>query len=91
MPSGTERRVRLKLLSSAKPYHHAHASENKKVTQNRKMPQRTDQSMNDRALVLGGGGLAGIAWMSGLAYGLAESGVALMDANRIIEIGRAHV
>ena len=40
--------------------------------------------MNDRALVLGGGGLAGIAWMSGLAHGLAESGVALANANRII-------
>lgn len=28
----------------------------------------------ERALVLGGGGLAGIAWMTGLLYGLAEAG-----------------
>ncbi len=40
--------------------------------------------MGDRALVLGGGGPVGIAWEVGLAAGLAEGGVRLADANRII-------
>ena len=33
--------------------------------------------MKDRALVLGGGGVAGIAWMTGLLFGLGEQGVDL--------------
>jgi NTE family protein len=37
-----------------------------------------------RALVLGGGGLAGIAWEIGLLAGLAEAGVLLRDAELII-------
>ena len=40
--------------------------------------------MGDRALVLGGGGPIGIAWEVGLAAGLAEGGVRLADASRII-------
>jgi NTE family protein len=40
--------------------------------------------MGDRALVLGGGGPVGIAWEVGLAAGLAEGGVRLAGANRII-------
>ncbi len=40
--------------------------------------------MPTRALVLGGGGPVGIAWESGLAAGLAESGVNLGDADLII-------
>ena len=34
----------------------------------------------ERALVLGGGGLAGIAWQTGILYGLAEAGVDLAGA-----------
>jgi NTE family protein len=37
-----------------------------------------------RALVLGGGGVAGIAWETGLLYGLLEAGIDLTDADRII-------
>ena len=37
-----------------------------------------------RALVLGGGGITGIAWETGLLAGLAESGVDLTGADRII-------
>lgn len=33
--------------------------------------------MNDRALVLGGGGVAGIAWMTGLLLGLSEQNIDL--------------
>jgi NTE family protein len=37
--------------------------------------------MNDRALVLGGGGVAGIAWITGLLFGLSENGVDLRNAD----------
>lgn len=40
--------------------------------------------MKDRALVLGGGGVAGIAWMTGLFLGLSEWGLDLRDADLII-------
>lgn len=40
--------------------------------------------MPTRALVLGGGGPVGIAWESGLAAGLAESGINVGDADLII-------
>jgi len=40
--------------------------------------------MTDPALVLGGGGLSGIAWMTGLIAGLAELGVDLRGASRVI-------
>ena len=40
--------------------------------------------MNDRALVLGGGGVAGIAWMTGLLFGLSEKGVDLRNADLIL-------
>jgi NTE family protein len=40
--------------------------------------------MNDRALVLGGGGVAGIAWMTGLLFGLSENGVDLRNAQLIL-------
>src|SRR5271156_6468792 len=40
--------------------------------------------MNDRALVLGGGGLAGIAWMTGVLFGLSEQSVDLRDAELIL-------
>jgi len=36
--------------------------------------------MKDRALVLGGGGVAGIAWMTGLLFGLSEHNVDLRAA-----------
>jgi NTE family protein len=39
--------------------------------------------MNDRALVLGGGGVAGIAWITGLLFGLSEE-VELRDAELIL-------
>lgn len=41
------------------------------------MPER-------RALVLGGGGVAGIAWMTGLLAGLAEAGQDVTGADVII-------
>ncbi|OXM74870.1 MULTISPECIES: patatin-like phospholipase family protein [Amycolatopsis] len=37
-----------------------------------------------RALVLGGGGVAGIAWETGLLHGLSESGVDILGADRFI-------
>ncbi|MCL2585274.1 MAG: patatin-like phospholipase family protein [Streptosporangiales bacterium] len=37
-----------------------------------------------RALVLGGGGLAGIAWMTGLLHGLAETGNDITGADLVI-------
>jgi NTE family protein len=40
--------------------------------------------MNDRALVLGGGGVAGIAWMTGLLFGVSEMGVDLRNADLIL-------
>ncbi len=39
---------------------------------------------NETCLVLGGGGLAGIAWMTGLLTGLAEAGSDVTDASLII-------
>lgn len=44
----------------------------------------TTESIAPRALVLGGGGLAGVAWEVGLLVGLAESGVDVGDADRIL-------
>lgn len=38
------------------------------------------RDVGERALVLGGGGVAGIAWMTGLLLGLSEQGVDLRDA-----------
>src|ERR1700723_2018897 len=40
--------------------------------------------MNERALVLGGGGVAGIAWTTGLLFGLSEQGVDLRNAELIV-------
>jgi len=40
--------------------------------------------MNDRALVLGGGGVAGIAWTTGLLFGLSEQGVDLREAELVV-------
>lgn len=37
-----------------------------------------------RALVLGGGGVAGIAWETGVLFGLAEQGVDVLDADVIV-------
>ncbi|CAN5571554.1 patatin-like phospholipase family protein [soil metagenome] len=37
-----------------------------------------------RGLVLGGGGITGIAWETGLLHGLAEAGLALTAADRVI-------
>jgi NTE family protein len=37
-----------------------------------------------KALVLGGGGLAGIAWLTGMIHGLAGAGVDLADADFVI-------
>jgi NTE family protein len=41
-------------------------------------------SMADKALVLGGGGLTGIAWETGILAGLAEHGVDLTDADLVV-------
>jgi NTE family protein len=40
--------------------------------------------MTKRALVLGGGGITGIAWETGLLAGLAEAGVDLTGADRVV-------
>ncbi|MCW2606760.1 MAG: patatin [Frankiales bacterium] len=40
--------------------------------------------MTRRAVVLGGGGVAGIAWAAGLLAGLEEAGVTLMDADLVV-------
>ena len=40
--------------------------------------------MKDRALVLGGGGVAGIAWMTGLLLGLSEQHVDLRTADVVV-------
>lgn len=40
--------------------------------------------MAGRALVLGGGGLSGIGWISGILHGLAEAGAGLWDADTVI-------
>jgi NTE family protein len=40
--------------------------------------------MRDRALVLGGGGITGIAWELGMLAGLAERGIDLRDADLVI-------
>jgi NTE family protein len=42
------------------------------------------QSLSSRALVLGGGGVTGIAWEIGVLAGLAASGVDLAKANAVI-------
>jgi NTE family protein len=39
---------------------------------------------NDRALVLGGGGLAGIAWMTGVLFGLSEHSVDMLTAEILV-------
>jgi NTE family protein len=39
---------------------------------------------NRRALVLGGGGVTGIAWMTGLLAGLSEAGIDLGDADLVV-------
>lgn len=41
-------------------------------------------SSKTRALVLGGGGVAGIAWETGLLFGLSEHGVDVLDADVIL-------
>jgi NTE family protein len=40
--------------------------------------------MNDLTLVLGGGGVAGVAWITGVAAGLADEGIDLRDAQQIL-------
>jgi NTE family protein len=40
--------------------------------------------MTRRALVLGGGGITGIAWEWGILTGLAEAGIALADADLVV-------
>jgi NTE family protein len=41
--------------------------------------------MNDRALVLGGGGVAGIAWMTGLLFGLSEEGFDRLSGTGLVD------
>jgi NTE family protein len=38
----------------------------------------------EKALVLGGGGISGIAWEIGMLVGLAERGIDLTDAGTVI-------
>lgn len=40
--------------------------------------------MTRRALVLGGGGITGIAWEWGILAGLAEAGITLSDADLVV-------
>jgi NTE family protein len=40
----------------------------------------TEQARGGKALVLGGGGVTGVAWETGLLFGLAEKGINLTDA-----------
>lgn len=40
--------------------------------------------MTVRGLVLGGGGITGIAWMTGLLHGLQRAGVDVTDADRVV-------
>lgn len=40
--------------------------------------------MNEQALVLGGGGVAGIAWMTGLLLGIQDEGVRLRDTADVL-------
>ncbi|WP_323793328.1 patatin-like phospholipase family protein [Nocardioides sp.] len=48
------------------------------------MTEPEKQDAGRRGLVLGGGGITGIAWETGLLYGLAEHGVDLSAADRIV-------
>jgi NTE family protein len=41
-------------------------------------------TMTTRGLVLGGGGITGIAWETGLLWGLAEAGLDLTSADRVV-------
>jgi NTE family protein len=45
---------------------------------------REAENVNERALVLSGGGVAGIAWMTGLLLGLEDEGVHLRNADIVI-------
>src|SRR4051812_14916360 len=45
---------------------------------------RREPAVADRALVLGGGGVTGIAWMLGVLHGLAEAGVDLTQAEVVV-------
>jgi NTE family protein len=40
--------------------------------------------MTSRALVLGGGGVAGIAWETGMLFGLAERGIDVLDVDLVV-------
>ena len=42
--------------------------------------------MARRALVLGGGGVAGIAWQTGVLLGLAEAGADVSDAEICVQM-----
>jgi NTE family protein len=44
----------------------------------------TQSPLLGKALVLGGGGLAGLGWFAGLFHGLSQQGVDLRDADRMI-------
>jgi NTE family protein len=46
--------------------------------------QKADGRKPGRALVLGGGGVTGVAWMTGLLLGLEEQGVDLTSADRVV-------
>src|SRR4051794_40020125 len=44
----------------------------------------TGMAVDGKALVLGGGGVTGVAWEIGLLYGLTEHGVDLTDAGLVV-------
>ena len=44
----------------------------------------TQPALLGRALVLGGGGLAGLGWFAGLFHAMAQQGTDLRDADRMI-------
>jgi NTE family protein len=47
-------------------------------------PRATSDATARRAVVLGGGGVTGVAWATGLVVGLADAGVDLRDADLVI-------
>lgn len=51
---------------------------------NTSMKTSRGPASSGRALVLGGGGVTGIAWMTGILFGLEMAGIDLRQANRLI-------
>jgi NTE family protein len=48
------------------------------------MANHPESTVESRALVLGGGGVTGIAWMTGLLFGLEEAGVDALTVDHVV-------